>query len=103
MDRDWHAVGYVRENQLKRKIIEHLARRHHTPTELMKSIGGSKMSNVSSALADLCAKGYTVCLNPKAKKGRLYGLTDKGKDTCRGILELKDPLIKPGVITPLRR
>lgn len=43
-------------------------------------------SNVSDVLKTLVKKGLAICLNPKAKTGRLYQLTGKGKKV---IIEIK--------------
>ncbi len=51
-----------------------------TPSEIRRALNLSKKDTVYYILASFAERGITVCLNPEARKGRLYFLTDKGKE-----------------------
>ena len=51
-----------------------------TPSEIRRALNLSKKDTVYYILASFAERGITVCLNPDARKGRLYFLTDKGKE-----------------------
>jgi predicted transcriptional regulator len=38
------------------------------------------LNNASDALRSFVKQGLAICLNPKAKRGRLYKLTEEGKE-----------------------
>jgi DNA-binding IclR family transcriptional regulator len=69
----------VKSSKHRGKIIELLANSSpKTPTELAQQTGVA-VNNVSNYLATLQELGLVCCLNNELKKGRLYALTDKGK------------------------
>lgn len=59
------------------------------PSEIAYSVDLSS-KNVSRYLKELKDKKLIVCLNESAKLGRLYKLTDEGKE----ILECLEPITK---------
>jgi predicted transcriptional regulator len=50
-----------------------------TPAEIRVQIGLMKTCNLTSAIKALGALDLIYCLNQKAKMGKLYGVTNKGK------------------------
>jgi predicted transcriptional regulator len=50
-----------------------------TPAEIRVQIGLKKTCNLTSAIKALGALDLIYCLNQKAKMGKLYGVTNKGK------------------------
>ena len=51
-----------------------------TPSEIRRVLKLSKKDTAYYILASFVDRGIAVCLNPDARKGRLYLLTDKGKE-----------------------
>ncbi len=76
----WEEVGFLKANRLSRKIIEFLSssKAPLTPLEISKATDIAR-SNISTQLIELRKRGLVECLNPKARKGRLYNITAKGK------------------------
>ena len=56
------------------------------PAEIVRLLGLSKKNSVSYILSDFVRLGIAVCLNPASKTGRLYALTDRGRETLRTLL-----------------
>jgi hypothetical protein len=48
------------------------------PAEIRDQIGLNKGNNLSSTIKELVRKNVLYCLRPKARLGKLYGLTKKG-------------------------
>lgn len=51
-----------------------------TPSEIRRILKLSKKDTAYYILASFVERGIAACLNPEAKKGRLYFLTDRGKE-----------------------
>jgi predicted transcriptional regulator len=78
MDIDWDKYGYVKSSEYRQTILLELDEFPLTPTDLRDKTEFNR-SHVSSVLQDLVQKGLVECLNPDAKKGRVYGLTEEGE------------------------
>jgi len=48
------------------------------PAEIRNQIGLKRTNNLSATIKELVNWGFIHCLNPKARLGKLYGLTKKG-------------------------
>ena len=68
---------YIKISENRTKIMEVLNIGSQSPSKIAKTTGIS-VSTVSRILRELKEKGYVHILNPKERKGRLYGLTEKG-------------------------
>jgi predicted transcriptional regulator len=64
-------------SELQKAVLEVMSK-SKTPAELRREIGLKKIKSISSTLKELVSLGLIYCLNPRAKIGRLYGLTKKG-------------------------
>lgn len=83
---DQHAYGIVKSSKHRSKIIELLANSSpKTPKELAEQTGAA-LNNVSNYLATLQELELVCCLNNELRKGRLYTLTDKGKQIHRAMV-----------------
>lgn len=76
---DWKVFGYLVASKYRMKILLSLAEKPKTPKEISKELG-LYISHVSSTLSDLSSKGIIQCLNPNQKRGKLFYLTETGKD-----------------------
>ncbi|MFW9995317.1 MAG: winged helix-turn-helix domain-containing protein [Candidatus Odinarchaeota archaeon] len=74
----WELVGFVRAGKLRQKIVCHLMDRKLTPSEISRRTG-KKPGSVSKSLAGLREKNIIKCLNPNAKKGKIFSLTEEGE------------------------
>ncbi|HET7325603.1 MAG TPA: ArsR family transcriptional regulator [Halococcus sp.] len=63
-----------------------LLKRPQTPTQIANEIN-KHQSHVSKTLTELEEMELIECLNPGAKKGRLYGLTDYGEEIFRKMID----------------
>lgn len=67
-----------------KKILEFMVSVPHPvmPSEIAKAANMS-LKNVSTRLGYLSERNLIKCLNPEEKKGRLYTVTKKGKETLK--------------------
>ena len=56
------------------------------PAEIVRLLNLSKKNSVSYIISDFVRLEIVVCLNPTAKTGRLYALTNRGKESMRTLL-----------------
>lgn len=83
----WDNVGFILKSE-KRKKLMFLLEKPKTPTQLSKAMGSS-LANVSLKLKDMSDKGLIKCVNPESLKGRIYMLTEKGKETLEKIRDME--------------
>ena len=72
-------LGWVKLSKHRKKIVRDLGYDLKIPTEISRSTDLSK-SEVSRTLRDLKDKNIVVCLNEESHRGRVYTLTDEGKE-----------------------
>lgn len=77
--RDWDVYGKVVASEYRQQVLHALHERPKTPTQIAEEIG-KHQSHVSKTLRELVDLDLAKCVNPDAKKGRLYKLTDQGKE-----------------------
>ncbi|MDR0911404.1 MAG: winged helix-turn-helix transcriptional regulator [Methanobrevibacter sp.] len=82
-------LGFVRSSRYRNNILIYVGKDMRRPSEIAYSVDLSS-KNVSRYLKELKDKKLIVCLNESAKLGRLYKLTDEGKE----ILECLEPITK---------
>ena len=80
---DWDEAGFIQSGQ-KRKAVFLSLDKPRTPTDISR-IADVRVSNVWQKLKDLEDKGFVECMNPQAKKGRLYARTKKGEKIFKQI------------------
>jgi predicted transcriptional regulator len=59
------------------------------PAEIREQVGLNRGNNISSTLKILTNFGLLKCLTPKARVGKLYGLTEKGIRQRKWLLKEK--------------
>lgn len=72
-------MGWLKASEYRKNVLLTLDERRLTP----KDIAGETeyyLSHVSNTLSDLEDKGLVECLTPDRNKGRIYVLTDEGKE-----------------------
>ncbi|MBR0370403.1 MAG: MarR family transcriptional regulator [Methanobrevibacter sp.] len=72
------AFTYVKRSKNRQEIIQIIGTsRNKTPSEIKEEMG-ARFSLTSRVLSDLREKNIVECLDPEAKTGRVYYLTDLG-------------------------
>jgi predicted transcriptional regulator len=82
---DWELYSWVIRGKQRRKVILSLGK-PKIPTEIKSDVQMS-LTNVSKILRAFKNKGLVSCLTPNSKTGKIYELTDKGK-------EIRDKMLK---------
>ena len=78
-------LTYVKPSKYRTNILIALENdKFKIPSEIAIEVG-TITSNVSSHLTGLKKRGLIKCINEEAKKGRLYYITDKGKNVLEYI------------------
>lgn len=70
--------SFVKRGKNRRKIMKTLMNKTLMPREIAE-ITGIKNNNLYPNLKQLKDYGLVECINPEARKGRLYRLTEKGE------------------------
>lgn len=83
-DFNWNLYGFVVASRYRKIIVESLAGRPRTPSQLAKECN-IPLTRVSNTLTELSDKEIVTCLNPDQRKGRLYRLTEQGKRIAEAI------------------
>lgn len=80
---DWDVYGKIVASRYRQKVLHSLHEHPKTPTQIADEIK-KHQSHVSKTLQELREFNLAKCLNPNAKKGRLYRLTEQGESFhCR--------------------
>ena len=77
-------IGFVKISKQRQMIMKDLKDKLKIPTEIAKSTNMS-VSEVSRSLRTLKDREIVVCLNENKRVGRVYTLTDKGKEILKTI------------------
>ena len=72
-------TSYVLISKYREKTLKSLGDDVKIPTHIAKE-SGIRTNHISKVLSELKTKDMVECLNEDARKGRLYRLTDTGKD-----------------------
>lgn len=72
-------LAFVKASKYREEIVVLLGKSKKTPKELSK-ICETSLSHVSGLLRGLKDKNVVECLTPDMRKGRLYGLTEEGRE-----------------------
>lgn len=71
-------ISYVKISQYRTKVMNSLDGEVLIPTQIAKN-SEIRPNHISKVLSELKAHELVECINPEARKGRLYRLTDKGE------------------------
>lgn len=86
MKLDWEKYGYVVASKYRMQILISLKDGPLTPSQIAKRTG-LYLSHISLVLKDLVEKDVLTILTPNLRKGRMYGLTELGKDILSRIMK----------------
>lgn len=89
-DIDWDAYSYLASSTYRRSVAEELHDDEKTPSEIEAEVP-IHWGHVSRALTQLRDNDLAELLVPEdTKKGRVYGLTEKGEQTLAALQERDD-------------
>lgn len=77
-------IDYVNRSQYRLKVIKSLNGNVKIPSEIANDTEIFQ-NHISNTLRQLKEHELIECINPEAKKGRLYRLTDKGEDIVKNL------------------
>ena len=80
---DIELLSWVKRSEQRQNILRFLDK-PRTPTEISGEVD-AHIAQVSHSLSEMCEKDLVEVLNPDAKTGRLYQLTDKGEEILENI------------------
>lgn len=81
-DEIFDLVGYVMASDYRTRILKSIGEDIKIPSAIAEEID-LRTNHVSNVLKDLKDKNLVLCLNEKAKKGRLYQCTDLGLEVLK--------------------
>lgn len=84
MAKEFNAVRYVKKSRYRTMIIKSLKEDIKIPSEIAKD-NKIEQKFISNNIMELRDKNLIECLNPEAKRGRLYRLTELGKQVAENI------------------
>ena len=72
-------MSYVNISKYRTKVMKSLEGEVLIPSQIAKN-SGIRTNHISKVLSELKAHDLVECINPEVRKGRLYRLTDAGKE-----------------------
>jgi predicted transcriptional regulator len=80
-------IGYINSSKYREKALDYLSKKRNTPTNIAKNTG-IRVNHISKVLKELSVKGLIQCLNPEARKGRIYEITEVGRKVNKDVKKL---------------
>ena len=77
-------ISYVNISKYRTEVMKTLDEEVKIPTVIARD-SGIRTNHVSKVLSELKAHEFIECINPDAREGRLYRLTDKGDDLVKNL------------------
>ncbi len=77
-------ISYVQISKYRTKAIKALDGETKIPTQIARD-SDIRPNHISKVLSELKAHELVECINPEARKGRLYRLTEKGNEIVKNI------------------
>ena len=74
-----NAISLIKSSEYRHKVLKAIGDEVVTPSEIARKVD-LRLNHVSMVLTDLKNKKLVKCLNEETKKGRLYELTELGKN-----------------------
>ena len=79
-------TSYVQISKYREKTLKSIGDEVKIPTNIARD-SGIRTNHISKVLSELKGKEIVECINEEARKGRLYRLTDTGKNVLENIKE----------------
>ena len=77
-------ISYVNISKYRTKVMKSLEGEVLIPSQIAKN-SGIRTNHISKVLSELKAHDLVECINPEVRKGRLYRLTDAGKEIAENL------------------
>ena len=77
-------ISYVKISSYRTKVMKSLEDDIKIPSKIAED-SDIRQNHISKVLAELKAHEMVECINPEARKGRLYRLTPKGDELVKNI------------------
>ena len=77
-------ISYVKISKYRAKVMKSLDGEVKIPTNIAKD-SEIRPNHISKVLSELKAHNLVECINPEARKGRLYRLTEKGDELVKNL------------------
>ena len=77
-------MSYVQISKYRTKVVKALDGETKIPTQIARD-SDIRPNHISKVLSELKAHELVECINPEARKGRLYRLTNKGEEIVKNI------------------
>ena len=74
-----YEIAFIKASTYRLRILKSLSEREKTPKTIANELN-IRQNNISASLKELREHKIVECINPEVKKGRLYRLTDLGKE-----------------------
>ena len=81
-DFDWHIYGLIVASDYRRKVVTAIESGARTPKQIA-GLTGLHLSHVSATLSELTSEKVVVCLTPELRKGKLFQLTEVGREVAK--------------------
>lgn len=85
----WEDVGFLKASKNRLKVFKELSKGEKTPKEL-EEILDLYFSQISMILKELVERELIICLNKDSRKGKIYALSEKGKDIKKSVEKVGD-------------
>ena len=82
-------TSYVEISKYREKTLKSIGNNVKIPTNIAID-SGIRTNHISKVLSELKSKEIVECINEEARKGRLYRLTDTGKEVLESINEKEE-------------
>lgn len=82
-------TSYVEISKYREKTLKSIGNNVKIPVNIAKD-SGIRTNHISKVLSELKSKEIVECINEEARKGRLYRLTDTGKEVLESINEKEE-------------
>ena len=79
---DWHAYGFVVGSEYRKSVLIAIESGARTPKQIATATR-LHLSHVSTTLNELANEKVVVCLTPELRKGKLFQLTDLGREIAK--------------------
>lgn len=87
MSDDWDLIGFIISSRYRKDVIAALSQGPATPSKLSERTDNS-IASISHALSQLRENDCVELLvDEERRKGRVYGLTEKGEDVWKDLEE----------------
>lgn len=81
---DWDTVGFVKASQIRMDILKRLDEKPMSPKELKHELS-IHFPQVSLTLKQMYERKLIECLTSTCSKGKIYAITDNGREILKEI------------------